>query len=70
MSPEEEGYMDVLIECPFCGAYVPDDYECLMCRSELFEEIEDSSYKYICSRCGTEVNETLDKCSNCGLKFL
>ena len=66
----EEAYIDVLMECPFCGAYVPDDYECLMCRAKIFEDYENQSYKYICSICGAEVEETDERCTECGVSFI
>ncbi|MFW6040338.1 MAG: double zinc ribbon domain-containing protein [Thermoplasmatota archaeon] len=65
MSSEDEGYIDILIECPFCSAYVPDDYECLRCGTPIFEP-EKRPIKYVCSRCGNEVKESEDKCLNCG----
>lgn len=70
MSPEEEvGYVEVMVECPFCGAYVPDDFECIKCGAEILESTEDEPHKYVCSECGMEVDELSEECPNCGVNF-
>jgi len=66
---EESGYIEILIECPFCAAYVPDDFECLKCGYEIFESVEEDSTKYVCSSCGIDVDLDQEKCSNCGTLF-
>lgn len=68
---EEEGdaaYIDILIECPFCGGFVPDDYECLKCGAEIFEE-EEAAFKYVCSECRKEVDERDEECPHCGVQL-
>jgi len=71
MMTEEEGtsYIEILVECPFCAAYVPDDFECLKCGHEIFESVEDDSVKYVCSSCGMEVEFDQLECPNCGSSF-
>ncbi|MFW6141829.1 MAG: double zinc ribbon domain-containing protein [Candidatus Saliniplasma sp.] len=66
---KESGYIDILIECPFCAAYVPDDFECLKCGHEIFESAEEDSVKYVCSSCGIEVEFEEDECPNCGVQL-
>lgn len=65
---EEElyGYIEVMVQCPFCKAYVPDDFECLKCGAEMFEPIEEESTRYLCSNCGEEVDERAEECPSCG----
>ncbi|MFO8109591.1 MAG: hypothetical protein R6U17_03580 [Thermoplasmata archaeon] len=65
-SQEELGYIEVLIECPFCGGYVPDDFECLKCNSEILEEVEYEQMLFICSKCREEVMEDTEQCPHCG----
>ncbi len=62
---EELGYIEVLIECPFCGGYVPDDFECLKCGSEILKETEYEQMLFICSKCRDEVTDDAEECPNC-----
>ncbi|MFO7793300.1 MAG: hypothetical protein R6W73_10055 [Candidatus Saliniplasma sp.] len=70
MTEEEElGYIEMLVECPFCAAYVPDDFECLKCGYEIFESQDEESVKYVCSSCGIGVEFDFEECPNCGVHF-
>jgi len=62
---DDTGYIDVLIECPFCGGFVPDEFQCIKCGTEIFEG-EEESIKYVCSNCREEVDEDDKKCPHCG----
>lgn len=64
-----EGYIEELIECPFCGGFVPDEFECIKCGEEILNTDLDVRTKTVCSRCGSEVKEDADQCSNCGAVF-
>ncbi len=66
---EESGYIEILIECPFCAAYVPDDFECLKCGQEIFEPVQEENTKYVCSSCRIEVEIDQEECLNCGMVF-
>jgi len=66
---EKRGYIEELIECPFCGGFVPDEFECILCGEEILETELDGRTKTACSRCGSEVQEGADKCSECGTVF-
>ncbi|MFO7990890.1 MAG: hypothetical protein R6U61_01185 [Thermoplasmata archaeon] len=72
--PEEEqeietrSYIEILVECPFCGGFVPDDFECLLCGHELLDD-EPLSVKYVCSNCRSEVDENADVCPECAAEF-
>ncbi len=65
---KEKSYIEILVECPFCGGFVPDDFECLLCSQELLED-EPLSVKYVCSNCRSEVDESVDECPECGAEF-
>ncbi|MGM0510277.1 MAG: double zinc ribbon domain-containing protein [Thermoplasmatota archaeon] len=65
---DDLGFIDVLIECPFCGGFVPDDFQCLKCGAEIFEG-EEESVIYVCSECREEVDEDAEKCPHCGTVF-
>lgn len=69
MTEEESGYIEILVECPFCAAYVPDDFECLKCGHEIFETSDQDTEKYVCSSCGIEVEFDLSECPNCEVLF-
>ena len=72
MSPDKKevlGYIDVLIECPFCGGLVPDDFECLKCRSEMLHERTEDDLIYACSVCRKPVDESMSACPNCKTPF-
>ena len=66
---EDTDYIEVLVECPFCTAYVPDDFECLKCGHEIFESVEDDYVEYVCSSCGMEVEFNQTECPNCRTIF-
>ncbi len=71
MSTEEKspGYIDILIECNFCGGLVPDDFECIKCGAELLEDDPEAELIYVCSVCRADVNEDAAYCSGCGTIF-
>ncbi len=71
MSPEDEetGYVEVLIECPFCKAYVPDDFECIKCGAEILNADETENFKLICSECRGEVEGEPDECPHCSVEI-
>ncbi len=64
-SSENVGYVEVLVECPFCGGFVPDDFECLKCGTEILEEMDYEQMKFICSQCREEVEDDTDICPSC-----
>ncbi len=64
-SQEEVGFIEILVECPFCGGYVPDDFECLKCGSEILEQIGDEYTIFICSVCRSEVTDGAEYCPSC-----
>ncbi len=66
---EKEGYIEELIECPFCGGFVPDEFECILCGEEILQTELDVRTKTACSRCGSEVDEEADECFECGAVF-
>lgn len=66
---EKSGFIEVLVECPFCAAYVPDDFKCLKCGQEIFEPVEDELTKYVCSNCSIEVDFDQETCPNCETVF-
>ncbi len=65
----KEGYIEELIECPFCGGFVPDEFECILCGEEILNPDMVGKTKSVCSRCGTEVKEEADSCPYCGAVF-
>ncbi len=71
MSSEEEnpGYIDILVECRFCGGLVPDDFECIKCGAELLEEEHDGIMIYACSICREHIEEDTLVCPRCGTRF-
>ncbi len=64
-----EGYIEELIECPFCGGFVPDEFECIKCGEEILDTELDLRTKPVCSKCGVSVEENSDKCPSCGAVF-
>ncbi len=65
----EEGYIEELIECPFCGGFVPDEFECIQCGEELLDTEMETRTKLVCSRCGHDVDADADRCPNCDAVF-
>jgi len=65
----DEGYIEELIECPFCGGFVPDEFECILCGEEILETDMVGRTRLVCSRCGTEVKEEIERCPECGTTF-
>ncbi|MFP4000325.1 MAG: hypothetical protein ACLFU5_00280 [Thermoplasmata archaeon] len=65
----KEGYIEELIECPFCGGFVPDEFECILCGEEILETELDVRTKTVCSRCGAEVEEDAIRCPDCEALF-
>ncbi len=63
------GYVEVLVECPFCGGYVPDDFECLKCGSEIMEETDYEQMMFVCSICREDVGDGADECEYCGAEL-
>lgn len=66
---EETGFIETMIECPFCGGEIPDDFECIFCSEELLDTEEDFEIKFVCSSCGKTVDETAEECPHCGIRF-
>ncbi len=66
---EETGFIETMIECPFCGGEIPDDFECILCGEELLDTEEDFEIKFVCSSCGKPVDENSAECPHCGIKF-
>lgn len=64
-----EAYLEELIECPFCGGYVPNEFECILCEEELLESEMETRKKTVCSYCNEDVDETDDECPRCGAIF-
>lgn len=71
MAEEErkEAYIEELIECPFCGGFVPNEFECILCEEELLDVDMERRKKMICSYCTEEVDETYEECPGCGSDF-
>lgn len=67
---KEEGFIEELIECPFCGGFVPNEFECSLCGYELVELEIDGRTKFTCSNCRAEVDEERDECPSCGTLFV
>lgn len=65
----KEGYIEELIECPFCGGFVPDEFKCILCGEEILDTDIVGRTKLACSRCGTEVKEDAESCPKCGAVF-
>lgn len=65
----KEGYIEELIECPFCGGFVPNEFKCILCEEELLDTEMDTRKKMVCSHCGEEVDESDDACPECGAVF-
>jgi len=65
----EEGYIEELIECPFCGGFVPDEFECILCGEEILETDIVGRTRTVCSICGAEVKEEAESCPKCGALF-
>ncbi len=65
----EEGYIEELIECPFCSGFVPDEFKCILCGEEILERDMVRRTKLACSRCGTEVKDGAERCPECGAVF-
>jgi len=65
----KEGYIEELIECPFCGGFVPDEFECILCGEEILESEMVLRTKTVCSKCRTEVNEDSQSCPECEVEF-
>ncbi|MFP3872279.1 MAG: zinc-ribbon domain-containing protein [Candidatus Natronoplasma sp.] len=66
---QEEGYIEEMIECPFCGAFVPNEFDCIMCGEEILETEVNGRTKFVCSNCQTEVDEEAEMCPECGASF-
>lgn len=66
---KETGYIDILIECRFCGAMVPDDFECIKCGTELLEEADEGKVYYACSVCRAKVDDDVLSCPGCNTSF-
>jgi len=65
-----EGYIEELIECPFCGGFVPNEFRCILCEEELLDTEMDTRKKTVCSHCGEVVEKTDDECIGCEAIFL
>ncbi len=65
----KEGYIEELIECPFCGGFVPNEFKCILCEEELLDIEMDTRKKMVCSYCGEEVDESEEECPECGAIF-
>ncbi|MEF8873740.1 MAG: hypothetical protein V5A88_03600 [Candidatus Thermoplasmatota archaeon] len=65
----KEGYIEELIECPFCGGFVPNEFECVLCGEEILETEISGRTKTVCSNCRTEVSEEAEECPNCDTIF-
>lgn len=75
MTPEEEkeeetGYLEILIRCPFCRAYVPDDFQCIECGAEILNADETEYYEMICSECQGEVEDEPEECPHCSVELV
>ncbi|GEM_PF-1743347 len=66
---QKEGYIEELVECPFCGAFVPNEFECIMCGEEMLDVEMNGRTKTVCSNCRTEVSTEAEECLNCGTVF-
>ncbi|MEF8834552.1 MAG: zinc-ribbon domain-containing protein [Candidatus Thermoplasmatota archaeon] len=66
---DNEGYIEELIECPFCGGFVPDEFECILCGEEILDTDKVGKTKLVCSRCGAEIEEETESCPDCGALF-
>ncbi len=66
---QEEGYIEELIECPFCGGFVPDEFECVLCGEELLDTEMETRTKLVCSHCSAEVEANDGSCPDCGAVF-
>ncbi|MBS3781339.1 MAG: hypothetical protein KGY66_07460 [Candidatus Thermoplasmatota archaeon] len=65
----KKGYVEELIECPFCSGFVPDEFECILCGEEILETEVPGKTKLVCSRCGSKVKKDSESCPECGAVF-